>query len=219
MAKAYLDEIGALLLCGRHRTAHRRGEYRTKIVQELIARGAEVHAKHRRGAEPLHAAAVGMPGSHTCNPSAQVATIARLIEAGADANAVDISGVTPLHRAVRTRCAAAAAPMRNARTSAARRQCCSRPRTQAAAAPAHRMPKRSKRTSCAYSSGTSRGDHEWRVGVKALRPRIVLTSSSHRPNWRRLVFCVCSSPVSRHAADRGITCSIGARARQGESSP
>jgi ankyrin repeat protein len=34
-------------------------------------------------------------------------TIACLIEAGADPNAVDKSGVTPLHRAVRTRCAAA----------------------------------------------------------------------------------------------------------------
>jgi ankyrin repeat protein len=33
--------------------------------------------------------------------------IARLIRAGADPNAVDKSGVSPLHRAVRNRCAAA----------------------------------------------------------------------------------------------------------------
>jgi Ankyrin repeats (many copies) len=181
MAKAYLDEIGALLLCGRHRTAHRRGELPNgdRAGDDCQRRRGSRQASPRCRA--ASAAAVGMPGSHTCNPSAQVATIARLIEAGADANAVDISGVTPLHRAVRTRCAAAAAPMRNARTSAARRQCCSRPRTQAAAAPAHRMPKRSKRTSCAYSSGTSRGDHEWRVGVKALRPHIVLAPSQLAP--------------------------------------
>jgi ankyrin repeat protein len=38
---------------------------------------------------------------------AQAATVARLIAAGADPNATDKSGVTPLHRAVRTRCAAA----------------------------------------------------------------------------------------------------------------
>jgi hypothetical protein len=48
-----------------------------------------------------------MPGSRRWNPSAQAATIAHLIEAGADPNATDKSGVTPLHRAVRTRCAAA----------------------------------------------------------------------------------------------------------------
>jgi len=36
-----------------------------------------------------------------------VATIACLIGAGADPNAIDKQAVTPLHRAVRTRCAAA----------------------------------------------------------------------------------------------------------------
>jgi ankyrin repeat protein len=48
-----------------------------------------------------------MPGSHKWNPPAQAETVARLIEAGADPNATDKSGVTPLHRAVRTRCGAA----------------------------------------------------------------------------------------------------------------
>jgi ankyrin repeat protein len=81
--------------------------YRAEIVQKLIVLGADVCIRNRRGAEPLHAAAVGIPGSHTWNPRAQAATIACLIEAGADPNAVDQSGVTPLHRAVRTRCAAA----------------------------------------------------------------------------------------------------------------
>jgi ankyrin repeat protein len=48
-----------------------------------------------------------MPGSPGWNPAAQAATIAYLIEAGADPNARDKSQVAPLHRAVRTRCAAA----------------------------------------------------------------------------------------------------------------
>jgi ankyrin repeat protein len=48
-----------------------------------------------------------MPGSPTWDPRAQAATIASLIAAGADPNATDDSEVTPLHRAVRTRCAAA----------------------------------------------------------------------------------------------------------------
>jgi ankyrin repeat protein len=55
----------------------------------------------------LHAAAVGSPGSQTWNPPAQSATIVCLIEAGADPNAADMDGVSPLHRAVRTRCAEA----------------------------------------------------------------------------------------------------------------
>jgi len=55
----------------------------------------------------LHHAVIGMPGSRTWNPAAQAATIAYLIEDGADPNAIDKHAVTPLHRAVRTRCAAA----------------------------------------------------------------------------------------------------------------
>ena len=69
--------------------------------------GGDVRARNRRGAEPLHYAADGAPGSRAWNPPAQAATIASLIQAGADPNTVDRSGVTPLHRAVRTRCAAA----------------------------------------------------------------------------------------------------------------
>jgi ankyrin repeat protein len=48
-----------------------------------------------------------MPGAPTWNPDAQAEIIAVLIAAGADPNATDSSGVMPLHRAVRTRCAAA----------------------------------------------------------------------------------------------------------------
>ena len=81
--------------------------YRSKIAEELVARGADVGAKNRRGAEPLHYAADGVPGSQEWNPEAQAETIRCLIAAGANPNAVDNSGVAPLHRAVRTRCAAA----------------------------------------------------------------------------------------------------------------
>jgi len=81
--------------------------YQRDIAEELVSRGANVRARNRRGAEPLHYAADGIPGSDAWDPDAQYAVVELLITAGADPNAADKSGVTPLHRAVRTRCAAA----------------------------------------------------------------------------------------------------------------
>jgi ankyrin repeat protein len=106
-AKAFVDEVGRYFYAGDTALHIAAATYRTEIVEELLARGADVRARNRLGAEPLHAAVVGMPGSPTWNPHAQEATIVRLINAGADPNALDKFGVAPLHRAVRTRCAAA----------------------------------------------------------------------------------------------------------------
>jgi Ankyrin repeats (3 copies) len=77
------------------------------LVELLIGSGADVRARNRRGAEPLHYAADGSPGAEHWDPVAQREVIAYLIAAGADPNAFDKSGVAPLHRAVRTRCSAA----------------------------------------------------------------------------------------------------------------
>jgi hypothetical protein len=85
--------------------------YRLEVVERLIELGADVRARNRRGAEPLHYASDGGPGAPHWNPDAQAATITRLVAAGADPNAADKSGVAPLHRAVRTRCAAAVAAL------------------------------------------------------------------------------------------------------------
>jgi len=71
------------------------------LAESLVAQGATVRARNRRGAEPLHYAANGGPSS---DASAQRALITFLIDAGADPNALDKSGVSPLHRAVRDRC-------------------------------------------------------------------------------------------------------------------
>lgn len=73
----------------------------------LLGRGADVRARNRRGAEPLHAAMVGGPGLASWEPSRQHEIIVCLVEAGADPNARAVGGVTPLHRAVRNRCSRA----------------------------------------------------------------------------------------------------------------
>ena len=85
--------------------------YQPLLVGRLIAGGADVRARNRRGAEPLHYAVDGGPGLPTWNPRAQSKIIALLICAGADPNAIDKSGVAPLHRAVRNRCASAVAAL------------------------------------------------------------------------------------------------------------
>ena len=77
--------------------------FKFELAQFLIDHGANCTAKNRRGAEPLHYAS----DCNTWNPAAQVATIECLIRAGANPNSTDKSGVAPIHRAVRTRCAAA----------------------------------------------------------------------------------------------------------------
>jgi ankyrin repeat protein len=81
--------------------------YDSAMARDLLARGASIGARNRRGAQPLHAAVTGAPGSASWDPARQRDVIACLIEAGADPNAAAAGGVTPLHRAVRNRCSAA----------------------------------------------------------------------------------------------------------------
>jgi ankyrin repeat protein len=85
--------------------------YDAEMARELVTRGADVRARNRRGAEPLHAAVIGSPSSPRWNPTRQQAVILYLVEAGADPNAPAAGGVTPLHRAVRNRCSAAVAAL------------------------------------------------------------------------------------------------------------
>ena len=105
-AKAYfLEEISHYVYAGDTALHVAAAAHRLKLVQRLIELGADVRARNRRGAEPLHYAVDGGPGSPSSD--AQAAIVTALIGAGADPNAVDQSGVAPLHRAVRNRCALA----------------------------------------------------------------------------------------------------------------
>jgi hypothetical protein len=81
--------------------------YDVEDARDLVARGADVRARNRRGAEPLHSAVIGEPGATNWDPTRQRAVIDYLIAAGADPNAPARGRVTPLHRAVRNRCSAA----------------------------------------------------------------------------------------------------------------
>jgi hypothetical protein len=57
--------------------AHQRG-----TAELLVGKGADVRARSRRGAEPLHYAADGSPGAEYWDPAAQRDVIAYLREAG-----------------------------------------------------------------------------------------------------------------------------------------
>jgi ankyrin repeat protein len=82
--------------------------YRVEIVRMLLAAGADPNAaaNHRRSG-PLHYAADGFITGPAWNADRQLKTIRCLLEAGSEIHAQDKNGATPLHRAVRTRCAAA----------------------------------------------------------------------------------------------------------------
>jgi hypothetical protein len=82
--------------------------YRVEIAKLLLTADADPHAaKNRRTSHPLHYAADGHLESPAWNPKQQVAMIRLLLKAGAEIGAQDKNGATPLHRAVRNRCAAA----------------------------------------------------------------------------------------------------------------
>ncbi|HWC75371.1 MAG TPA: ankyrin repeat domain-containing protein [Gemmatimonadales bacterium] len=103
----FFDEIKHYVYTGDTALHVAAAAYEREMARTLLARGADVAARNRRGAQPLHYAADGGPDAPTWNPTAQATMIECLIAAGADPNAADKSGVAPLHRAVRGRCASA----------------------------------------------------------------------------------------------------------------
>ena len=82
--------------------------YRIEIARLLLNAGADPNSiANHRWSSPLHYAADGYITGPAWDPKKQVETIRILLGAGAVINAQDKNGATPLHRAVRTRCAAA----------------------------------------------------------------------------------------------------------------
>jgi hypothetical protein len=103
----FIDAIAHHLYAGDTPLHAAAAAYRHAVVPELVNMGGDVRVRNRRGAQPLHYAVDGLPGSARWEPTAQEKTVFALLAAGADPNAVDKGGVTPLHRAVRNRCASA----------------------------------------------------------------------------------------------------------------
>jgi len=157
----YFEEIAHYVYAGDTPLHVAAAAYETGIAEELVSRGANVSARNRRGAEPLHYAVDGIPGSDAWDPESQYATVEFLIKASANPNSEDKSGVAPLDRAVRTRCAAAVRALLVNGTGALGRnksvphRCTLRSRTPAAAAPAPRRRVKNRRKSYDCFSATA----------------------------------------------------------------
>ena len=82
--------------------------HRVELVRLLLAAGADPNStRNDRQSGPLHYAADGNINGPGWNATRQVRTIQCLLDAGADIDGQDKNGASPLHRAARTRCAAA----------------------------------------------------------------------------------------------------------------
>jgi ankyrin repeat protein len=77
--------------------------HRRELAAALVAAGANLRARNRRGAEPLHYAADGWPEEDDRDAAARARIVADLIEAGGEPDVLDANGTSPLHRAVRNR--------------------------------------------------------------------------------------------------------------------
>src|SRR6266704_2110667 len=107
-AKLYKSPIAHWIYVGDTALHLAAAGYRVEIAKLLLAAGADPNAaKNHRRSRPLHYAADGYLENPAWDAKRQVAMIRLLLDAGADIHAQDKNGATPLHRAVRTRCAAA----------------------------------------------------------------------------------------------------------------
>lgn len=103
-AKAFFfDEIKHYVYRGDTALHVAAAAFRRDVASLLVRHGADVHARNRLGAAPLHYAA----DTNHRDPNAQADTIAYLLSCGANVNLADRRGTMPLHRAVRTRSRAA----------------------------------------------------------------------------------------------------------------
>jgi ankyrin repeat protein len=99
----YLDAIRHHVYAGDTALHIAAAAHRREVAAALVASGASVLARNRRGAEPIHYVAVGWPEESERDSAARALIVADLVKAGAEPNALDANGSSPLHRAVRNR--------------------------------------------------------------------------------------------------------------------
>src|SRR5215813_1713756 len=69
----FLAEVSRYIYAGDTALHFAAAAYRADLVRALLHHGANPHATNRLGDQPIHAAAVGSPGSPQWNPAAQSA--------------------------------------------------------------------------------------------------------------------------------------------------
>jgi hypothetical protein len=107
-ARLYQDRIFHWIYVGDTALHLAAAGYRVRILRALLSAGADANAAgNHRASTPLHYAADGFVSGPVWDEQGQVDTIRELIDHAADIRAQDKNGATALHRAVRTRCAAA----------------------------------------------------------------------------------------------------------------
>jgi len=108
MAKLYNSGIFHWIYVGDTALHLAAAGYRVEIVRLLLAAGADPNAaENMRRSSPVHYAADGFIAGPAGEPNRQVETLRCLVENGGNIHLQDKNGATPLHRAVRTRSAAA----------------------------------------------------------------------------------------------------------------
>jgi hypothetical protein len=103
----FLDDIEHYVYRGDTALHLAAAAHRVAAVRQLLELGADVAARNRRKAQPLHYAVDGSPGVVSWSAPSQEATVRRLLDAGADPNSFDGNGTSPLHRAIRNRASGA----------------------------------------------------------------------------------------------------------------
>jgi ankyrin repeat protein len=99
----FYDEISHYCYAGDTALHMAAAAHDASTARTLVRKGADVGAINRRKAQPLHYAVDGGPNGAARHPDGQRLIVTTLLELGAEVDARDAGGTTPLLRAIRNR--------------------------------------------------------------------------------------------------------------------